>query len=794
MTVSMTVPFVLPSDVLLIPVPELSAQQRGQIDAPDTSFAISRPRSRRPSSILDGASAALVERFRTPRTIADAVIAFSADRATAPHAVLKGALPVLLRLINAGLLVPQEDAAAHVIVASHDPGDEVAGCTIVRLLRLVTDVESYHVQCPDGSPGVLKLARGASSGGQQQTYTRERDLLRRASAAPVIRLLDAGEAAGQPYLLTALVAGVPPSQVAREFRELGPDGDPLLLGLARQVTGAYARLHGCGVSHGDVHDGNILIDRDGQATLLDLGLARALDDPSAPGGRAAVWGYFDPELAEALLAGRTTPAATELSDQYALGALLFRLFTGEPHLALKLHRQVALTQVVEERARQFESTGAAAWPALEAVLRRMLAPRAEERFACMSDVLAALDALPVANRDTGVRRPVAARIARFADDLFARLTVDRALYRDGIPLAPTGSVNNGAAGIAVAWYRRALAEDSASHLLTAGAWARRALAWNAHAEAWWTNDHVFTPAVMGRSSVYHSVTGAHVARALVASAAGDMHTLRTEAGAFVDAASARSSHRDLTLGDAGVLLACAHLTESSPNELPSLRAFGDRIDRAMARRRARSGALREGAAPRPLAMAHGEIGLLYATLRWGLAIGAAPAATVADRLEELSTLALVGGRGISWPRSSHGEAPDGSPSWCNGETGFLFFWLLAAEATGNARFLALAERTAWTVWDGKSGSLNNLCCGRAGRAYALLALYRATGEEVWRRRARALAERAAAGSDVDAADAHRLWKGSLGIALLLTDLERPERARLPLFEREGWKWTRSVTG
>lgn len=794
MTVSMTVPFVLPVDVLLIPVPELPAQQREQIDEPDTSFAISRPRSRRPSSILDGASAALLERFRTPRTIADAVIAFSADRATEPHAVLKGALPVLLRLINAGLLVPQEDAAAQVIVASHDPGDEVAGCTIVRLLRLVTDVESYHVQCPDGSPGVLKLARGARTGGQQQTYARERDLLRRASAAPVIRLLDAGEAAGQPFLLTALVAGVPPSQVARECRELGPGGDPMLVGLARQVTGAYARLHGCGVAHGDVHDGNILLGRDGQATLLDFGLARALDDPAAPGGRAAVWGYFDPELAEALLAGRTTPAATERSDQYALGALLFRLFTGEPHLALKLHRQVALTQVVQERARPFESAGAAAWPALEAVLRRMLAPRADERFESMTDVLAALDALPVTTRAAEVRRPAAARIARFADDLFARLTVDRALYRDGIPLAPTGSVNNGAAGIAVAWYRRALAEDSATHLLSAGAWARRALAWSTHAEAWWTDDHVFTPAVMGRTSVYHSVTGAHVARALVASAAGEMHVLRTEADAFADAAAARSPHHDLTLGEAGVLLACAHLIESSPGELPSVRKLGDRIDRTMARRRARGGASLQGRAPRPLAMAHGEIGLLYATLRWVLATGAAPAPTLTGRLDEMSTFGLAGGRGVSWPRSTMGSMPDGSPGWCNGEAGFLFFWLLAAEATGDAKFLALAEQTAWTVWDGRSGSLNNLCCGRAGRAYALLALYRVTGEEVWRRRARALAERAAAGSDVDAGDAHRLWKGSLGIALLLTDLERPERARLPLFEREGWKWTRSVAG
>jgi hypothetical protein len=44
--------------------------------------------------------------------------------------------------------------------------------------------------------------------------------------------------------------------------------------------------------------------------------------------------------------------------------------------------------------------------------------------------------------------------------------------------------------------------------------------------------------------------------------------------------------------------------------------------------------------------------------------------------------------------------------------------------------------------------------------------------------------------DPDAANAHRLYKGALGTALLLFELEDPYRARMPLFEPEGWRWRR----
>jgi hypothetical protein len=46
-------------------------------------------------------------------------------------------------------------------------------------------------------------------------------------------------------------------------------------------------------------------------------------------------------------------------------------------------------------------------------------------------------------------------------------------------------------------------------------------------------------------------------------------------------------------------------------------------------------------------------------------------------------------------------------------------------------------------------------------------------------------------SDPHAEEAHRLYKGGLGVALLATELEDPSSARMPLFESVGWRWPRA---
>ena len=74
--------------------------------------------------------------------------------------------------------------------------------------------------------------------------------------------------------------------------------------------------------------------------------------------------------------------------------------------------------------------------------------------------------------------------------------------------------------------------------------------------------------------------------------------------------------------------------------------------------------------------------------------------------------------------------------------------------------------------------------------YALLNLYRYTGEGEWLDRAKDLATRAVfTASDPsswpDSRYAESLYKGELGVALLAEELNRPEFAAMPFFELEG---------
>ena len=69
---TITEPMVLPPDVELVPVDELSEEIRAQFDHHPGDHALTRPRSRAPSTIVDSNTARLLGTFRTPTRIVDA--------------------------------------------------------------------------------------------------------------------------------------------------------------------------------------------------------------------------------------------------------------------------------------------------------------------------------------------------------------------------------------------------------------------------------------------------------------------------------------------------------------------------------------------------------------------------------------------------------------------------------------------------------------------------------------------------------------------------------------------------
>ncbi len=97
------------------------------------------------------------------------------------------------------------------------------------------------------------------------------------------------------------------------------------IALARQTLNALGVAHAAGIVHRDIKPDNLILGKKGIVKLVDLGLAKKIDDPgaSSTGFAAGTPYYISPEQIE----GRADVDGR--ADLYSLGATLFQLVTGK---------------------------------------------------------------------------------------------------------------------------------------------------------------------------------------------------------------------------------------------------------------------------------------------------------------------------------------------------------------------------------------------------------------------------------------------------------------------------------
>jgi tetratricopeptide (TPR) repeat protein len=127
----------------------------------------------------------------------------------------------------------------------------------------------------------------------------------------LVGVYDFSEEGERPYLVMQFVPGE--DLAALLGRGQGIDCDKL----AREMLDALAHIHGAGILHRDVKPGNIVVEPDGTAKLIDFGIARPLDATAMTrtGLIMATERFAAPEVME----GRP---ASERSDLYSLGVVL----------------------------------------------------------------------------------------------------------------------------------------------------------------------------------------------------------------------------------------------------------------------------------------------------------------------------------------------------------------------------------------------------------------------------------------------------------------------------------------
>jgi serine/threonine protein kinase/tetratricopeptide (TPR) repeat protein len=153
-----------------------------------------------------------------------------------------------------------------------------------------------------------------------ERFSNELKLARKISHRNVCRMFDLGRAEGTTFITMEFVPGEDLKSFLHRAKQLSIG---TAISIARQVCEGLEEAHRLGVVHRDLKPGNIMIDKDGDAKIMDFGIARSLSGKGITGAGVLIGTpeYMSPEQVE----GKNID---QRSDIYSLGIILYEMVTG----------------------------------------------------------------------------------------------------------------------------------------------------------------------------------------------------------------------------------------------------------------------------------------------------------------------------------------------------------------------------------------------------------------------------------------------------------------------------------
>jgi serine/threonine-protein kinase len=151
------------------------------------------------------------------------------------------------------------------------------------------------------------------------SFRKEVAVARQVSHPNVCRVYDLAEVDDQPFLTMEYVDG---EDLASLLRRIGRVPEDKATAIARDLCYGLAAVHELGLLYRDLKPANVMLDGKGKVRLTDFGLVTTAEDLGAQGHRSGTPAYMAPEQL-------TGNEVTARSDLFALGLVLYELFTGK---------------------------------------------------------------------------------------------------------------------------------------------------------------------------------------------------------------------------------------------------------------------------------------------------------------------------------------------------------------------------------------------------------------------------------------------------------------------------------
>ena len=205
----------------------------------------------------------------------------------------------------------------------------------------------------------------------------------------IVSIYDVGDDGDLHYIVMEYVQGKTLKQYIQEFAPISPARSVHIM---KQLTSAIANAHENHIIHRDIKPQNILMDAEGNVKITDFGIAMTLSATSFTQTNSVLGTvhYLSPEQAR----GGT---ATNKSDIYALGIVLYELLTGELPFSGESAVSIALKHLQSETpsVRAFDATIP---QSLENVVLKATAKDASHRYSTVEEMQADLETVLSPNR------------------------------------------------------------------------------------------------------------------------------------------------------------------------------------------------------------------------------------------------------------------------------------------------------------------------------------------------------------------------------------------------------------